>query len=504
MTPGVTLTVAPPADPVARLVGGAVASRIAAGDHTVWPRVARPGWTDAARAARPLVGAIEALRERFRTDGVHRVVLAATGGIGIAAELLAAELPVAIRLVVLDTTDPAQVSDALAGDLDATVLVLAAPPGEDTTAVELLWDTTAHRFRADGLDADRHTVLVAVPGSPLLDRAGAVTVLFGPPDVDGPWAALTAYALVPAGLAGADVAGLLADAAAARDALARDEPDNPALTLGALLAAAPLVAIAGDDSAEWVEQLLAAGLGKAGHGPLPVVVEAPNAPGWAAAGALTVGASGDAVVHGSAGARLLLWQHAVAVAAHLLGVDPTDRPDAGSGEGHPDGEPAFSDGEVEVHAGPWLPAGTDTLAGAVAALVAAAGTEGADGHLAVHAYLDREGDASAAVLRPELSRRTGLVTTFGWAPRCLPGSGQRDKGGPPGGAIVQVTGAAWPDGDGDGGGDDAVTAPLAGFQRALARSDAAELTRRGRPVLRLHLTDRVVGLVALVRAVQQL
>lgn len=70
-----------------------------------------------------------------------------------------------------------------------------------------------------------------------------------------------------------------------------------------------------------------------------------------------------------------------------------------------------TDGLVEARAGDWLPAGTSTLSGALRALAA----RGND--LSVHAYLDRESDASAAVLRAELARRTGLPVTFG-----LPGA----------------------------------------------------------------------------------
>jgi hypothetical protein len=142
-----------------------------------------------------------------------------------------------------------------------------------------------------------------------------------------------------------------------------------------------------------------------------------------------------------------------------------------------------------VHAAHWLPDGSDTVTAALRALIDR-GT-----HLAVHAYLDRESDASAAVLRPEIARRTGLATTFGWAPRCLAGAGQHAKGGPEGAVVCQLTGA--PE---DGDEHD----PLAALQRDQARADAAALIRRGRPVLRLHLTDRVAGLVTLARAVQQL
>ena len=495
----VAFAVLPPAAVVERLVGDGIASRIAGGDASVWPRAARPGWVLAARVARPLVGEIEGLHERLRVAGMTRVVLAAAGGVGVAAEVLVAEWSIGAagrRLVVLDGTDPVQVADALAGDLETTVLVVSAPPGEDTAAVELLWDTAAAAFRADGLDPDAHTVLVTAPDGPLLGRAAGATTVLGPVDVDGPWAALTAFALVPAGLAGADVGIVLADAADTGPELAADDPTTPALALGALLAAAPVVAVAGGGPlAEWTAQLVGAGLGKDGRGPLPVLVEAPGAPGWDTAGALTVAveAAGpaDVVTDGPAGSQLVLWQRATAVAAHLLGVDPTDRPDAAtSGEGRgPDR--AFVDGAVAVHAGDWLPPGTGTVAGALRALL-----DGSRSRLAVHAYLDPHDDASVAVLRPELSRRSGRLTTFGWAPRCLPGAGQHDKGGPAGAVVCQLTGSAGPDVPGDD--------PLGALQHAQAGADAAALTRRGHRVLRLHLTDRVVGLVTLVRAVQEL
>jgi len=108
-------------------------------------------------------------------------------------------------------------------------------------------------------------------------------------------------------------------------------------------------------------------------------------------------------------------------------------------------------------------------------------------HLALHAYLDRESDASVAVLRAELARRTGLVVTFDWAPR-----GPRATG--PGTLVCQLTGEP----------DDDPGHRLNDLQQDLARADADELARRGHPVLRLHLADRLAGLVTVARAVQHL
>lgn len=493
--------VPPDAEVLARLVAGGVAARLADGDPALWPRVARPGWTGAVRTARPLVGEISALAEQCRVAGQVRVLLVATGGTGVAAEALTESDP---RLVVLDTTDPPQVADALAGELAATVLVVAAPPGEDPEPARLLRDTVHAAFRAEGLDADAHTVVVTPPDGPLLPTDASPhgpMVVLGPDDIDGPWAAFTAYALVPAGLAGVDVGAVLAEAGTVRAELATAGGD--ALGLGALLASAPAVALATPDApalAEWAGQLVAGGLGKDGRGPLPVVVEGPDAPEWGALPAVSIGDIQGAAfaTRGSVAEQMATWQHAVAVAAHLLGVDPTDRPDALDAPTPAEHAPTFTEGDVEVHAGDWLPAGTTTVADALRALVGSDDGSGAH-HLAVHAYLDRIEDASAAVLRAELARRTGLPITFGWAPRCLPGSGQHAKGGPPAMRVCQLT--ADPD---DPGLRPEAAAALDAVQQGLAGADAAALTARGRRVLRLHFTDRVAGLVTLARAVQQL
>jgi glucose-6-phosphate isomerase len=232
-----------------------------------------------------------------------------------------------------------------------------------------------------------------------------------------------------------------------------------------------------------------------------VVVEGPNAPEWGTLPAVGLGDVPGAAfaTRGSVAEQMATWQHAVAAAAHVLGVDPTDRPDALAGPAAVTGRgPVFTEAGVAVHAGDWLPAGTATVADALRALLAE--DDGSEvRHLAVHAYLDRIEDASAAVLRAELARRTGLPTTFGWAPRCLAGSGQHAKGGPPDTRVCQLT--ADPD---DPGLRPEAAAALDAVQQGLAEADAAALAARGRPVLRLHFTDRVAGLVTLARAVQQL
>ena len=116
----------------------------------------------------------------------------------------------------------------------------------------------------------------------------------------------------------------------------------------------------------------------------------------------------------------------------------------------------------------------------------------------MQAYLDRLADASAVVLRPEIARRTGMQTTFGWGPRFLHSTGQYHKGGHQNGVFLQLTGAVEED----------LAVPdrpytLGILQLAQALGDGQVLAEHGRPVLRLHFTDRAAGLAHLVKALQE-
>jgi hypothetical protein len=512
----------PPAGVVSDLVGGSVAGRLAAGGDGLWPDPAFPGWAGAVRTARPMVGAVAALGDQFRVAGLHRIVLVTSAGAGVAAEALGLGSGPGTGLVVLDTADPEAVAEVLDGDLDVTALVVVLPPDatpRETASVVRVRAVVADALRAEGIDPDERTVLVDAPDGPLARGAGGATVIVGPPDVAGLWSSLSAYSLVPAGLAGIDVGldtgGVLAGAGHAAVLLDGDQDTNPALLLGALLAGASSVGLTGrTELAGWAVELVARGL--RGRGPLPVrLAGPPDAPGpdprgWPElvvelADPDTSSASGPTVdrtdacwrTEGPVAGQVLLWQRAVAVAAHLAGVDPTDRPRP-TAPPPVAAPPAFVEGAVAVHADGWLPAGVDTVTDALRALVDPTG--GAPARLALHAYLDRESDASAAVLRPELARRTGLTTTFGWAPRCLAGTGQYDTEGPAGVPVCQLTGAPG-EPDGRAGEHDG---ELGELQEAIAAADAAGLAAHGHRVLRLHLVDRVAGLVTLARAVQQL
>lgn len=513
---------------VQQLVDEAVASKLAAQDPTLWGPEAesesavRLAWTTLHETSRPLLAEIDALRAELHAEGVDRVVLAGMGGSSLAPEVITGTA--GVPLVVLDTTDPGQVADALAGDLTRTVLVVSSKSGSTV-------ETDSHRrifakaFADEGIDAASRIVVVTDPGSPMEAasvEAGYRKVFLANPNVGGRYSALTAFGLVPAGLAGADVAELLDDAADAARILSTDTEDNPALVLAAALGAAhsrgaEKIVIADTGSGikgfgDWAEQLVAESTGKDGTGLLPVVVADADSPGFADAGEdatpIAIGPPVSAIAtSGPLGGQILLWEYATAIVGRLLGINPFDQPDVetakkaarallDSTDASAEVAPSFVDGAVELYPSDgWLPEGVDSLPGALAALLDAAPEFG---YVSIQAYLDRLDDASALLLRSEVARRGGLQTTFGWGPRFLHSTGQYHKGGHQNGVFLQITGAV----------EDDLPVPdrpytLGVLQHAQALGDGQVLADHGRPVLRLHFTDRAAGLAHLVKALSE-
>ncbi|MQA76966.1 MAG: glucose-6-phosphate isomerase [Streptosporangiales bacterium] len=528
--PGLTVTVQGPAyaDVLDRLVRDKVASRVAAKDTTLWGEAAeseasvRLGWVDLARTSRPLLAEIDALRASLRADGIDRVVLCGMGGSSLAPEVITAAADV--ELTVLDSTDPGVVRRALEERLDRTVVVVSSKSG-GTVETDSQRRAYVQAFTEAGIDAASRIVVVTDPGSPLAElaeREGYRRTFLADPNVGGRYSALTAFGLVPAGLAGADVSQLLDDAEDAMATLAEDSADNPALVLGAVLGGAHEAGrekvVLGDHGSDlpgfaaWTEQLVAESTGKEGRGLLPVDAGGVAGPGWRNAGddctPVAIGLRVPRVDHvstaGPLGALMLLWETAVVVAGRVIGIDPFDQPNVEEAkkrtrelldEPAPDGAaaPALVDGAVEVYADADLLAGARTLREAVDAL---AGRVPDRGYLAVLAYLDRVGDAEAERLRVALAERLGVQVTFGWGPRFLHSTGQYHKGGHPNGGFLEITGAVDTD-------LDVPDRPYT-FGRLIAAQAAGDydvLHDKGFPVVRLHLTYRTTGLRQLLAAI---
>ncbi len=510
---------------VEQLVTDGVASGIAKRNATLWGPEAeseagkRLAWVGLAEESRALVDEIVGLRDVLADRSCNRVVLCGMGGSSLAPEVICASH--GVELTVLDSSDPDYVRSALGDHLESTVVVVSSKSG-GTVETDSQKRAYEQAFRDADCEPAAHIIVVTDPGSPLDESAteAGYRVFHADPDVGGRYSALTAFGLVPSGLAGADIGRLLDEAAAIQPRLEADDPDNPAVRLGALLGAANLAGVdkvvLGDNGSgitgfgDWAEQLIAESTGKGGKGILPVVVPSLDAPNFSPSTQdevlVTIGpgvhtdappASGwGAAVDAPLGAQMLLWEYATAIAGRIIGINPFDQPDVESAkqaardmlEGAGDSPtPAFTDGPVEVYASDGLLSGESTVADALATLLGQLDAE--HGYLAVMAYLDRARQADFAQVRGRLAERTGRPTTFGWGPRFLHSTGQYHKGGPATGVYLQVTAEPLEDLDIPGR-----PFTFGGFISAQAIGDASVLADHGRPVLRLHLTDQAAGL----------
>ncbi|HSI26594.1 MAG TPA: glucose-6-phosphate isomerase, partial [Aeromicrobium sp.] len=279
---------------LSRAVEERVASRLFEQDATLWgPDAAneasiRLAWTALPETSVPLVSEIAELRAGLKAKGLTHVVLCGMGGSSLAPEVICKADDV--DLTVLDSSHPDMVRRALADRLEESIVVVSSKSGSTVETDSLMRAYVAALTNAGRNPAD-HLVVVTDPGSPF-DRestAAGYRVFRADPHVGGRYSALTAFGLVPSGLAGADIAQLLEDAAAFAKLAAQDDGEqNEALRLGAALGAAAndgvdklvLWDAAGRGLGDWIEQLVAESTGKLGRGILPVVVPGSDSPNF--------------------------------------------------------------------------------------------------------------------------------------------------------------------------------------------------------------------------------
>ncbi|MFB8147279.1 glucose-6-phosphate isomerase [Microbacterium sp. NPDC056003] len=519
------------------LVASLVASGITAGDGSLWGPAAeeeaskRLGWVQAVSVSRPLVPQVEALRQQLAAKGVTRVVLAGMGGSSLAPEVIAQTA--GVPLVILDSTAPGQVlaaidGDAQQGDLSRTVLVVSSKSGStvETDSAKRAFEAA---FRDLGIDPVERIVVVTDPGSPLdqAARADGYTVFNADPTVGGRYSALTAFGLVPAGLAGVDIAEILDEAEATLLEVAIDSPDNPALVLAAAIAGGEprrdKLGLVTDGThivglPDWIEQLVAESTGKQGTGILPVVLlpvspEVENVPADLQIVRLVDEAkrfhlfehhNGEVLVSGSLGAQFVVWEYATAIAGKMLGINPFDQPDVESAkiaargllDARPEPtEPAFTAEGVEVRVSDPELAVSGTVAGVLDALWSRLP---ADGYVSIQAYVNRLELDQLTGLRELIAADSGRPTTFGWGPRFLHSTGQFHKGGPANGVFLQILERT----------DTDLEIPDRPFTfgqliQAQAAGDASVLADgHGRPVVTLTLTDPRIEVLSLFEAAQ--
>ena len=532
-----------------------VARRLWAADLSLWtqnPLVQNQiadslGWLRVAESMRAGVDDLSAWSAEIAKQ-VDDVVLLGMGGSSLAPEVMAAVIPPAEeapQLTVLDTTDPVAIRRVESGlSLDRSLFIVASKSGgtlETATLAEYFWS----RYAASGVDSPgRHFVAITDPGTSLASLAqnhAYARVFLNPPDIGGRYSALSFFGLVPAALAGIDLAPLLDRAIAAGQTSAANASvnTNPPVTIGVALGE---LARAGRDKltlvpsaslqpvGAWVEQLVAESTGKEGQGIVPVDGEPLGDPcvydndrvfmELALAGDPDEGRAGrlDALADAGhpvitfplddphdLGAHFLTWELATAVVGSLLDINPFDQPSVAESKDNTDrvlGQIAASGAPFDLPTGPSangvLAAGSqapDLTAALAGWLVSISPGD----YISIQAYLDRTPahDADLRTIQALLRDALHRAVTLGYGPRFLHSTGQLHKGGPDTGVFLQITADH----------QDDVDVPARGYSfgtliDAQALGDFESLAARERRRLRLHLADSSTGLDAVATALR--
>lgn len=478
--------------------------RLAERDHTLWQddpsEVAdRLGWLALPEDAAEQADELTAFAADAADAGFTHALVLGMGGSSLFPMVVARDLAPAgagLRVDVLDSIDPGALRRVEADLPLETTLVIASSKSGTTAETRALFD---HFWQRLGEPAQ--FAVITDPGSPLAETArerGVRRLFEARPDVGGRYAALSHFGLVPAALAGVDVAELAHRAGRMDAACANCVPEdaNPALELASVLAGAvragrdKLTLVAGEGIATfgwWLEQLVAESTGKHGTGIVPVVDEPLGSPEVYGDDRLFVAVGGNpepleplaAAGHPTLhlpvaepldlGAEVLRWEMAVALAGAAMAINPFDQPDV----------EAAKRAAREALAGETADVGTAPLPSLLDRL------QPGD-YLAIQAYLD-PADSRVSMLqraRTTLRDRHGVATSLGVGPRYLHSTGQLHKGGPNTGVFVQVVA------------DDAENPPIPGEQfgfadlkRAQAAGDLEALRAGGRRAARVDLDE---------------
>jgi transaldolase/glucose-6-phosphate isomerase len=478
-------------------------ARIWKRDHTVWKpkpdEVAdRLDWLTVADEMAGQVDDLTSFARSVWADGFTAAVLLGMGGSSLAPEVLQetfGSAPGALRLHVLDTTDPQQIA-SLAGELDLsrTLFIVASKSG---TTIETM---SQFAYFWSKIPDGSHFVAITDPGSALA-KTGAEhsfrRVFGNPPDIGGRYSALSYFGLVPAALIGVDIARLLARARQMMRACAPSgsAEANPGAWLGAIIGEA---ALAGRNKLTlvmpaplstlgyWIEQLIAESTGKEGRGVVPIEGEPLGTPSVYAEDRLFIAIGDDPALRAleEAGhpvvrlaysdpyqlsAEFFRWEFATAVAGHILEINPFDQPNVQEAK---DATNRILEGESV--ASPTAPASH-----------ALAEVRAGD-YIALTAYVPRTDHWRQQLRRTRVALRDRyhVATTVGFGPRFLHSTGQVHKGGPNQGVFLQVLS------------DSPFGIPIPGksytfgeLKTAQAAGDLASLRGHGRRVARLTEDD---------------
>jgi glucose-6-phosphate isomerase len=529
-----------------------VVDRIREMDHTVWkinPReiTDRLGWLFSPARMRERVSELKAFAAEIRGAGYTHALLLGMGGSSLAPEVLAGtfgpgEGPCSLR--VLDSTDPAEVA-ARTRDLDPARTLFIVSTKSGTTVETLSFFSHCYRLCASALGspkAGEHFIAITDPDNPLNETARRCSfrrVFAGDPTIGGRFSALSVFGMVPGALIGMDVARLIDRALAMTEACFDTDVSWQGPNLGAQLGAAlGVFCLAGRNKAtfflspkvssfgDWVEQLVAESTGKEGKGILPVIAETPaEADRYASDRVfISIGLRGDQPpapdlgklreAHHPViriflddpydlGGQFFLWEHATAMAGHVLAINPFDQPDVEATKKYTKAavaryqETGSLGEESPVVVTPGIAVYAKLQALSLREVMNAFLSQARqDSYVGIQAYLPRTPQIHDALqaLRLKVRDSYHVATTLGYGPRFLHSTGQLHKGDSGKGLFIQFTCESPQDiAIPDGPLTSSSSMSFATLKAAQALGDAAALAAAGRPVIRIHITQEDIA-----------
>jgi transaldolase/glucose-6-phosphate isomerase len=537
-----------------------IAQRIWSHDHTVWKPepneiTNRLGWLHSAEMILENIHRIQDFVDEAQSSGYTHAFILGMGGSSLAPKVFMKTFgtkPGFLSLSIVDSTDPAFLLNELKKlDPARSLFIISTKSGTTLETLSFFKFFYNRVCEAVGsAKAGEHFAAITDPGTELVETARRYRfrkIFFNDANIGGRYSALSYFGLVPAGLIGVDVPLLLDHAL--RAAISCEscvaEKDNPGMWLGAVLGELAkrgrdkitLVASSPVESfADWVEQLIAESTGKDGKGLLPVVGEPLGTPEVYGADRLFVHLqlkddatydeklsaleeAGHPVIRlrlhdrYELGRQFFLWEMAIAVAGHLIGINPFDQPNvemtktlaqqmisdyAARGSLQYE-KPTLEDEYISIYGSLVVP----TPSKAIEVFLKQAKPSA---YIGLQAYVEPtpETDTALLALRTKLRDKFKFATTVGYGPSFLHSTGQLHKGDAGLGLFIQFTMNHLQDVQiPDEAGSPAPVVTFGTLETAQANADRQALSIRGRSVMRIHFKkDMIRSLNLLTEAIK--
>jgi transaldolase/glucose-6-phosphate isomerase len=517
------------------------------------------GWLDITEKQLEKKDDFKRLADEIRKEKFSDILLLGMGGSSLCPEVLEktfGQISGFPRLLVLDSTDPAQVK-AFENkiDLSRTLFIVSSKSGttlEPNIFKQYFFERVKQTIGAE--KAGSRFIAITDPGSKLEKEAEADKfryIFHGVPSIGGRYSALSNFGIIPGAVMGLDIAKFLDHTEEMVQACAASVPveSNPGVMFGIVLGSAanlgrdkvtiitsPVI----NDLGAWLEQLLAESTGKQGKGIVPVDREplaaaevygndrvfvylrfesAPDVGQDTKVAALEK--AGHPVVRIAVtdtydlGQEFFRWEIATAVAGSIIGINAFNQPDVEASKietrkltseyektgSLPPEKPIFEQNGIKLFTDSKNASAlgkADSLTGYLRAHLSRIK---AGDYFAVLGYIamNEEHEAQLQQIRDTVRDSKRVATCAEFGPRFLHSTGQAYKGGPNSGVFLQITC------------DDAIDLPVPGqkytfgiVKAAQARGDFQVLAERGRRALRVHLGKDVnADLSVLSRALSE-